>query len=139
MSSNNNPLPSQRRGVYAKIYAQSATASTNVTYVLTNPGFATGLTVYWTIHSLPASLSTTANIGLFSVDPATGSLYAVNTPGVARSAVGLTKYMIGQHITTSGNSAINTLVGNQFQLLLSLSTGATSKDVVFSLGIEWTT
>lgn len=138
MSNTTSPKPPPNSGPYyvQQVLARSASVSAGTLYTVTNPGYHTRLTAYFNIHSLPGSASTTANIGFFATDPVNGALYAINTPGVARSATGLTTYMMG-NVTTSGNSAINCVLPRTFTITISLSTGATSKEVVFSLGLEW--
>lgn len=124
--------------VVQKVLALSATVSAALVYTVKNPGYARGIMAYLTIHSFPASASTTVNLAFYAQDPATGANYPLNAPGTARSATGTTLYMLGSGLTIAGNSVTNCLVPQTLIINLSLSTGATSKDCLFSLGIEWT-
>lgn len=134
----NNAKPAPGNGPYVvqEVIAQSASIVAGTVYTITNPGYNKGLMAYWTIHSLPASASTTANIAFFGTDPL-GNLVGLNTPGTARSATGTTGYMMYPGVTVSGNNQFSVVVPNKVTVTISLSAGATSKDVTFSLFVEW--
>lgn len=114
----------------------SASASASTTYPLIND-FGRGMIAHFTIHSLPASGSTTLALKIQATDPATGSFFTL-LAGAARSASGMTTMMIGPGISASA-LGVATLVPRSLRLLVSASTGATSKDVVFSIGVGFTT
>ena len=137
----NSKSPPGANGPYVvtKVLALSATASTTTQFVIDNPGYATGLNVYFRAHSFPGSASTTIAYAIYSIDPATSGTYAMHAPGVAYSgASSLVRFMYGPNLISSGDLTRQVNIGQQYLILLSMSTGATSKDVLFSLGVEWT-
>lgn len=138
-SKNRPPSPGNGPFVVTKVLALSATVSAAMQFVITNPGLHTGLNVFWQAHSFPGSASTTFNLAMYAVDPATSGTFAVYAPGSAQATAStLKRFMVGQGLASATDLAVNANVGNQYIIQISMSTGATSKDVVFSLGLEWT-
>ena len=132
---NRMPPPGSFSRVVSQTVAQSASVTAGTNYSLVND-FGRGIIAFFTIHSLPASGSTTAALKIRAVDPVTGG-FSNLLAGAARSASGTTVMMVGPGISTSA-LGVPALLPRDLNLLLSLSTGATSKDVVYSIGIGFT-
>lgn len=137
----NNPPPfpgglAQNTGITVA-FSQSASAS--MTFNVTNL-FGRSAFVYFNIHSLPGSASTTLALKVRAVDPATGGFVAIGALN-ARSATGMTALALSPYqaaLSAGGQQNVNnTIVARDLSILVSQSSGATSKDVVFSIGMHF--
>ena len=118
----------------AIILRANATASASVAITDTNYN-ARGVLVYFNINTLPASGSTTLALKIQSVNPVTGDFFTILS-GAARSASGTTVMMIGPGISASALGVAANLP-RDLRYLVSQSSGATSKDVTFSIGLHY--
>ncbi len=119
------------------VISQSASAATN--FSVTNL-YSDGMQVFFTVHSLPGSASTTAALKVRMVDPATGAMVSIGGCP-ARSTSGTTMLSVSPFMNSAssgGSPNIMAQVPLNMNFLVSLSTGATSKDVVFSIGVNFT-
>lgn len=132
---NGKPAPGNGPYIVQQNVVRSASITAAVTYTINNPGYHTRLNIYWNIHSFPGSASTTIAMAINAIEPVNAATFNLLSPA-ARSATGTVMYAFG-NVTTSAPAATNCALPNKIQLALSLSTGATSKDVVFSIGVEW--
>lgn len=112
-----------------------ATASASVTLPVTNYNHRS-LVAYFNISSLPGSGSTTLALKIRSTNPVTGA-FTTLLAGAARSASGTTIMMIGPGISASA-LGVASVVPRNLSFLISQSSGATSKDVTFSIGLDFT-
>lgn len=125
----------------AQVVAASLSASASVTLPVTNL-FGKSALIYFNIHALPGSGSTTMALKVRSVDPVNGGFVTI-VNYAARSASGMIVSSINpfiQSISTIGSLGLPNqcvAVPRDLSFLLSMSTGATSKEVTFSLGIHW--
>ena len=115
----------------------AATASANVTIgPITNIN-AKGGVFFLDITSLPGSASTTVALKLQMVDPGAGRFITIGTLA-QRGTTGVSALVVYPGIAASAGSAlaqVSFVLPRTLQLIASLSTGATSKDVVFSIGM----
>lgn len=114
--------------------ASTSSASTAISYTLNNP--LTGMIVYFNIASFPGSASTTLALKIRATDPVTGT-FSTLLNCAARSATGTTMMMIGPGISASA-LGVAALLPRVLSFLVSQSSGATSADVVFSIGLNFT-
>lgn len=116
----------------------SGTASATVTSSdITNFGF-TGAVFYLDITAVPGSGSATVAIVIQGKDPVT-SKYAEMFRSTQFSA-GTTAIMVGKGLgdgALSGTMRASLALPRTFRILSAVSAGATSKDVVFSVGMSW--
>lgn len=117
-------------------FRTAQTASATVTLPTTTNYNARGMIVNFNIASLPGSASTTLACKIRGVDPVTGSFFTLLN-AAARSATGLTTMMIGPGISASA-LGVAALLPRNVSILVSQSSGATSKDTVWSIGIDFT-
>lgn len=113
----------------------AATASANVTLgAITNINARGGI-FFFDIASFPGSASTTLALKVQMVDPTSGKT-AVIAAGVARSATGMTTLVIYPDTLSavSATKVTNFSLPRTVQCYVSQSSGATSKDVVWSIG-----
>lgn len=117
----------------------SGTASATVTSAdITNFGF-TGATFYLNVTSVPGSGSATVALVLQGKDPVSG-LYAEMFRSSQFSA-GTIAIQVGPGLgdgALSGTVRASLALPRTFRVLSAVSAGATSKDVVFSVGISYT-
>lgn len=113
------------------------TASANVTLSTINVN-AKGAIFYFDIASFPGSASTTLALKVQGIDPAAGKAFVI-AAGVARSASGLTTLVIYPDVLSavSATKVTNFTLPRTVQCYVSQSSGATSKDVVWSLGMAF--
>lgn len=114
------------------LYADT-TSSASVSIPFTNNN-GNRLTVYFNISTLPGSGSTTLALKIRSVNPVTGGFFTLLS-GAARSASGTTVMMVGPGISASA-LGVAANVPRALSFLVSQSSGATSKDVTFSIGLD---
>ncbi len=124
------------------IVAASVSASASVSFPVTNL-YSDGMLVYFNIHALPGSASTTAALKIRFVDPVNGTLVTVGQiPAAgARSATGMTMLSMspfGNSASAGGVQNILSMVPKDMNFLVSMSTGATSKECTFSIGVHFT-
>lgn len=124
-----------RRNNVAKILRAAATASASVTITDTNYD-ARGLIAFFNIATFPGSASTTVALKIRAVDPATGSFFTLCTQA-ARSASGVTALLIYPGAASAPNSSTSMCCPRDLSFLLSMSSAATSKSCVMSLGVEY--
>jgi hypothetical protein len=124
-----------RRNNISKVLRASATASASVTITDTNYD-ARGLIAFFNIATFPGSASTTVALKIRAVDPATGGLYTLCTQA-ARSATGLSTLVIYPGMTAAANSSTSMAAPRDLSFLLSMSSGATSKSCIMSLGVQY--
>lgn len=104
-------------------------ASTAIT--VNNPS-CRGAMFLFDIVSFPASGSTTAVLKIQTVDPGRNTVFT-HGAGAARSASGITQLTIYPGVTGSTSAIFSQVLPKNFQAKISLSTGATSKEVSLSL------
>lgn len=114
------------------------TASANVTIgPITNINASGGY--FWLdIASLPGSASTTIALKIQATNPVTGRFITIGGLA-ARGTSGNAAVVIYPGIAASAGSAlaqVNMVLPRNLQVIASLSTGATSKDCVFSIGMS---
>ena len=119
----------------AKTLRANSTASASVAITDTNYN-GRGVVVYFTINTFPVSLSTTLALKIQSVDPVSGNFFTI-LAGAARSVTGTTVMMVGPNISPSA-LGISSYLPRDLRFLVSQSSGATSKDVTFSIGLHYT-
>lgn len=113
------------------------TASANVTLTTTNVN-SRGAIFFFDIASLPGSGSTTLALKVQMVDPV-GGRAAIIAAGVARSATGMTTLVVHPEVLSavSATKVTNFVLPRNVQCYVSQSSGATSKDVVWSIGMAF--
>ena len=123
------------RGNTGKQLRANATASASVAITDTNYN-AKSVIAYFTINTFPGSGSTTLALKIQAVNPDTGGFFTILS-GTPRSTTGTTVMMVGPGISASvlGVAAV---LPRDLRFLVSQSSGATSKDVTFSIGIHYT-
>lgn len=90
------------------------------------------------IASMPGSASTTVALKVKMVDPAAGRQITIGTLA-ARASTGISALVIYPGIAASAGSAlaqVNLMLPRTFNVVASVSAGATSKDCVFSIGMN---
>lgn len=138
MRINQPPFPGGLVQNVSQILSVSQSASASVNINLTNL-FGRQAMVYFTIHSLPGSASTTLALKVRSVDPFSG-LFTPVANMVARSATGTLAMSISPYISSAsvgGVQNVQASLPRDLNILISQSSGATSKDVVFSIGMAF--
>lgn len=97
----------------------------------------TGAIFMLDITQVPGSASTTVALKLQALNPASGGRPMTVATLAARGTSGVSALVVYPGVTPSAGSALAQVsfpLPKQYQLIASFSTGATSKDVVFSLG-----
>lgn len=141
MRNNAPPYPGALIQNTSQILAASASLSAGTNYAVTNL-FSKNLMVYFNVHSFPGSASTTIALKIRSIDPVNGGFtqIAQMPTTAARTATGMTILQIGpfmNSVSAAGFANAMTIIPRDLNFLVSLSFGATSKEVVFSLGLHW--
>jgi hypothetical protein len=128
------PVFGNRAGVIL-MAATSLSASTAIPVTNWN---GRGIMAFMNITSaFPGSASTTYALKVRAVNPLSAGTYVVLGSATPRSASGVSTVTIYPGIAASAgpNAQINMCVPRDIQIVASLSTGATSKEVVLSLGM----
>lgn len=126
-----------KRSLHDVVLRAALTASANVTISTTNVN-ARGAIFFFNIESLPGSASTTLALKVHTSDPVTGKAVAIAN-AVARSATGISTLVIHPDaLSAAGATKItNFALPRNLRCYVSQSSGATSKDVVWSLGMAF--
>lgn len=134
LQSNDTVFEARRSNIERTLRA-ALTASANVTLSTVNVN-AKGAIFFFDIASLPGSGSTTLALKVQMVDPAAGRT-AILAAGVARSASGLTTLVVYPNAISavSATKVTNFPLPRTVQCYVSQSSGATSKDCVWSIGM----
>lgn len=127
------------RANFSQILRAAATASANVTISAITNFNCRGAIFFLDIASVPGSASTTVALKIQGIDPAAGRAVTIATLA-QRGTSGVSAVVVYPGIATSAGSAlaqVSMMLPRDIQVIASFSTGATSKDVVFSIGMEW--
>ena len=131
---NNNSIQNSNLNLAA---SQSVSASTSFTF--TN-WYGDGLIASFNVHSIPGSASTTLALKIQALNPVSGDFFTIASTN-ARSATGVSNLQISPFMAAASAGGIQTqvqsLVPKDLRALVSLSTGATSKECVFSLSVHF--
>lgn len=112
----------------------SGTASATVTSAdITNYNFS-GAVFFLDITSVPASGSATVSLSIQGKDPTSGKYTTLFTS--AQVSAGTTAVMLHPGISASANG-MSLILPRTFRVQSNVSAGATSKDVVFSVGMSF--
>lgn len=116
----------------------NTTISASTAYNIVNPN-CRGALIYFRATALPGSGSTTIALKIrMQTDPVAGggaqAVIAAFGAGSNVSGSAGTSFLIYPGISTSAQG-VNSPLPRNYQILLSLSTGATSKEVTFSLSV----
>jgi hypothetical protein len=124
-----------RRNNIAKTLRAASTASASITLTDTNYD-ARGLIAFFNIQTFPGSASTTLALKIRAVDPVSGGFHTLCTQA-ARSASGLTTLVLYPGMASAANSSTSVCCPRDLSFLVSMSSAATSKSFIFSIGLQY--
>ena len=116
------------------VLASATRSATATSSAFVNLAFS-GAVFFLNITSVPGSGSAMVSLVIQGQDPVSLNWAALATGGSA-SAVGTTAFTIYPGVT-SGAASVPMTLPKKFRVMAAVSAGATSKDVVFSIGMSF--
>jgi len=113
--------------------ASSTASATSQSSDILNPGFRSAV-FFIDVTSVPGSASANVSLTLQFKDPVSGNYVGVFTGGTTSTTSAV---MIGEIAGSVSSGGSPVILPRTFRAQYNVSAGATSKDVVFSVGVCW--